>query len=104
VWTGKPIDNLTVDENGDVWVAAFAKPLDTMKNLKNPEVLSPSAAYKVSLNQGHDAYFGKKHLVTKVFEDDGTIAHWITTAAADPRRHQLYLHGIFSKHLVHCPI
>jgi len=103
---GKPIDNLTLDENGNVWVSVFAKPFDTIKGLKMPGsgVLSPSAAYKVSLNQGHDAYFGKKYLVEKVFEDDGTLAHWVTTAAADSRRRQLYMHGMFTKYLVRCPI
>ncbi|KAF8329845.1 uncharacterized protein EI90DRAFT_2973517 [Cantharellus anzutake] len=100
---GRPLDNLTVDENGDVWVAAFVRLFETIKYVLSRGGLAPSAAYKVSLNQGYDAYFGKKYAVKKVFEDDGTLANWITTAAADSRRRQLYLHGLFSKHLVRCP-
>ena len=67
----------------------------------NLNEISPSSVFKVTVNSGTptspDSPTSSKPVygVQKIFEDDGTIASWVTTAFADVQRQRLYLHGEF---------
>ncbi|KAF9501981.1 serum paraoxonase/arylesterase [Pleurotus eryngii] len=101
--TEYPIDNVSVDEAGHVWAAAFPKALTTaLVHFSFPSVAAPSAAYRVSLNTGTNAFYGEKYKVDRVFEDDGSLASGITSVVHDSQRHRLFLNGLASPSLVIC--
>ncbi|CAK5281472.1 unnamed protein product [Mycena citricolor] len=96
----RPIDNLSMDENGAVWAAAPAM----LRHIANPSSLSPSSAHVIAMNTGPGSFYGEKYTVTKIFEDDGLLAPGTTTVAFDTRRNRLFLHGIAAPHLTVCAI
>lgn len=64
---GSMVDNLSVSPDGSVVVATFPKALDIMQgSFKNTSITAPTSAYRISINTGHDSYFGEKYKVQKV--------------------------------------
>ena len=45
------VDNIEVDDEGDLWIGAHPKPLDFIEYSQNPKALSPSQVLKVSLSE-----------------------------------------------------
>ncbi|KAJ3785174.1 hypothetical protein GGU10DRAFT_428119 [Lentinula aff. detonsa] len=103
---GQVLDNLSLDNEGNVWAAAFPKARDIIKHLsKNPQHISPVAAFKISsVNVGRNSYYGEKYIVEKVFEDDGTIVSGSTSIVYDSERGLLFMHGVAAQHLVVCAL
>ena len=64
-------DNLTVDSNGDVWVAALPKPLSVPAHGANPKAKAPSEIIRIS--EGGEA--------ETVYRDDGSELSASTAAA-----------------------
>ncbi len=64
-------DNLTVDEQGDLWVAALPKPLATPRHKRNPDVPAPSEVIRIDAD-GH---------AQTVYRDDGSELSASTAAA-----------------------
>ncbi|KAM6502126.1 hypothetical protein JOM56_002103 [Amanita muscaria] len=101
--TDRGIDNLAVDTNGAVWAAGFTNALTLVnKHFEDPSVPCPSSALRISINTGPSAFYGEKYKVEKVFEDDGSLASGVTSAAYDSERTRLFLHGLASPQLVVC--
>lgn len=103
--TDRALDNIMVDSQGHVWAAGFPKALVLIQeHFKNPDILSPSNAFRFSINTGPGAFYGEKYKVDRVFEDDGTIASGTTSAVYDADRNLLFLHGIAADKLVICKL
>ncbi|THU95632.1 calcium-dependent phosphotriesterase [Dendrothele bispora CBS 962.96] len=96
-----PLDNLSVDANGALWVAGFPKLSAMFELMKNITIPSPTRAVKITVNTGPGAFYGEKYKVEKAFEDDGTIASGSTTVAYDAMRNRLFIHGLAAPALVH---
>jgi len=62
---GSGLDNIDVDENDVVWVAAHPKLFDFIAHAKDASVKSPSQFFRMDL-------VDKKYEVTKVYENDGS--------------------------------
>ncbi len=83
-------DNLTVDENGTVWVAALPKPLTTPIHRENPESLSPSQVIQI----------GADDKPQTVYLDDGEELSASTAAAHADRR--LLIGGLYDDRFLIC--
>ncbi|KAJ3915067.1 hypothetical protein F5877DRAFT_92430 [Lentinula edodes] len=102
---GQALDNLSLDNNGHLWVAAFPKAQDMVEHLtKNPLHLSPVAAFKISVNTGPGSFYGEKYAVEKIFENDGTIVSGSTSVVHDSERGMLFMHGVAAHQLVVCRV
>ncbi len=95
-----PIDNLSVDKKGDIYVAAFPKVYKWVESSKNPfEVHPPSTVFRIrKLSKGHDA----EYVVEKVLEDDGSVLPGTTTAVHDAETGRIYLGGVMSAYITIC--
>ncbi|KAF7376049.1 Serum paraoxonase/arylesterase 2 [Mycena sanguinolenta] len=98
------LDNLSMDTDGVIWAASFPDAFALARHIADPSKLSPSSAHAIAMNTGPGSFYGEKFKVTKVFEDDGTLACGTTTVVHDVERKRLYLHGIASPHLTICPL
>ncbi|TKY84929.1 hypothetical protein EX895_006009 [Sporisorium graminicola] len=94
---GYPTDNLTVDEEDNIYAACFPNVPKLLAKFKDPyNKHSPTTVLKISKNQGHDKFFGKKWNVEKIFEDEGTGMSGATTAMWDQANKLLWLSGVSS--------
>ncbi|KAJ3829430.1 hypothetical protein F5880DRAFT_430383 [Lentinula raphanica] len=100
---GQLLDNISLDNEGSIWAAAFPRAQDIIEHLtKNPKHRSPVAAFKISANLGPRSFYGEKYIVEKVFEDDGNIVSGSTSIVHDSERGLLFMHGVAAKELVVC--
>ncbi|SJX61275.1 uncharacterized protein SRS1_10270 [Sporisorium reilianum f. sp. reilianum] len=94
---GYPADNLTVDEHDNIYAACFPNVPKLLAKFKDPYTKhSPTTVLKISKNEGHDKFFGKKWNVDKIMEDDGTQMSGATTALWDQTNELLWLGGVSS--------
>ena len=54
------VDNIEVDDQGDLWIAAHPNVLDFLEYVRDPEALSPSQVLKVSLRK--DGSYGVEEI------------------------------------------
>ncbi|KAJ7579296.1 hypothetical protein C8J56DRAFT_965373 [Mycena floridula] len=99
-----PMDNLSIDQDGAVWAAAFVKQFSMLKSMKDGKTKSPVAALKFTINRGPKAFFGEKFSVDKPFEDDGNLVSGATSIVHDAKRSVLFIHGIVSSGLSVCKV
>ncbi|EEY16610.1 conserved hypothetical protein [Verticillium alfalfae VaMs.102] len=84
--TGYSIDNLSVDQHGDIFVAAFPVAFDMLKAFDDPRNSSPAAAV-LRVSKGEKGY-----TVDKVLEDArGEVLPAATTALHDAKTGRLFL-------------
>ncbi|KAJ1039249.1 hypothetical protein NDA10_001689 [Ustilago hordei] len=94
---GYPSDNLTVDEDDNIYAACFPNVPKLLAKFADPyDKKSPSTVLKISANTGNDRFYGKKWNVEKMFEDDGTGMSGATTALWDKEKGGLWLGGVAS--------
>lgn len=94
---GYPADNLTVDEDDNIYAACFPNVPKLLAKFKDPfNKHSPTTVLKISRNQSKDKFFGKKWNVEKVLEDDGHGMSGATTALWDKDNAGLWLGGVAS--------
>lgn len=97
IHTGYPADNLTVDEQDNIYAACFPNVPKLLAKFKDPyNKHSPSTVLKISKNTGQDAFYGKKWSVQKLLEDDGSGMSGATTALWDQDNQGLWLGGVSS--------
>ncbi|EST06210.1 Six-bladed beta-propeller, TolB-like protein [Kalmanozyma brasiliensis GHG001] len=97
IHTGYPADNLTVDDEDNIYAACFPNVPKLLAKFKDPyHKHSPSTVLKISKNVGKDSFFGKKWNVEKLFEDDGSGMSGATTALWDEKNGGLWLGGVSS--------
>lgn len=82
------MDNINIDENGDLWIAGFPKALKTLKDITSlsPDTPGPSIVLRASKNKGKDAFYGQKYTVEHIVEDDGHVIGSGTVANFDTER------------------
>jgi len=102
--TDRGLDNLSMDTDGVIWAASFPDAFALIRHIADPSKLSPTSAHSIAMNTGPGSFYGEKFKVTKVFEDDGTLACGTTSVVHDVQGKRLYLHGIASPHLTVCPL
>ena len=91
---GYPADNLTVDEQDNIYAASFPNVPKLLAKFKDPYTkVSPTTIVKISKNQAQDKFFGKKWNVEKILEDDGNQMSGATTALWDESNGGLWLGG-----------
>ncbi|GLB39271.1 putative serum paraoxonase arylesterase [Lyophyllum shimeji] len=104
VHADRMLDNAAVDSEGALWVAGFPKLASLYKHAADPSTPAPSSALRLTINTGAASFYGAKHKLEKVFEDDGSVASGITSVAHDAERRRLFLHGLLASHLTICKV
>jgi arylesterase/paraoxonase len=96
---GMPVDNLSIDENGDIWVAAFPVGVVLLMATDNPlEVDVPSAVFRIRKVKGEEAYE-----VKMVLEDiEGKTLPGSTGVVHDAKTGKLFLGGVTSNFVTVC--
>jgi hypothetical protein len=89
---GMPVDNLSVDENGDLWAAAFPKAPEMSAALADPFNKHPrSTIWRIKKQNS-------SYVVKKMVEDRDTVAiSGATTAVHDTRTGRLFIGGTFAE-------
>ncbi|CAD6439837.1 d2e48381-ef00-44f2-b72b-3f08d3d74d6b [Sclerotinia trifoliorum] len=110
------VDNMSVDENGDIIGASFPQVYKWAQSLNDRSVKAPTAAVRIrrkgadfermmreGIRKGKD--LGKStdgYAVEILVEDDGTLLSAATTAIHDVRTGKLYLGGITTPFVMTC--
>lgn len=82
------------EPNSKLSNSAFVNALTLIhKHFTDPSIPSPSSVFRVSINTGPSSFYGEKFKVDRVFEDDGSLASGVTTAAYDSQRKKLFMSG-----------
>lgn len=83
------IDNLSEDQNGDIWVAVITKGIEFIKSAKSPfTIFPPSSIFKITRTDS------EAFAVTKALEDrDGEVLPGTTTVVHDTTTGKLFLGG-----------
>jgi arylesterase/paraoxonase len=111
IMVGLPLDNLSVDKNGDIFAAAFPQIYKWMKSSKDPFALAPpTAVMKITRGKGYEGSGRKGHLeheeadyyVEKVFEDDGSVLPCSSVAVHDTETGRFFLGGPVSPYIAIC--
>lgn len=119
---GMPVDNMSVDSNGDIWAAAFPKILDVLFAFRNPrEKGFPSTIWRIRrVDSGSvldisdivsRSFDDLKYETTKILEErDVDVIRGATVARHDVKTGRLFLggecstwndsHGLFVQHLL----
>lgn len=85
-----PVDNLSEDQNGDVWAAVFPHALGLFEHMKYPwgDSVPASAVFRISRTAGGG------YSAMKVLEDrDGEVLPGSTTVVHDAATGRLFLSG-----------
>ena len=86
---GMPVDNLSVDKDGDIYAAAFPDPLTLLKSLDDPYNLdAPSTIWRIRK-------IGSKYEIHKVIEDkEAKTMGGATIARHDVKTGRLFIGGM----------
>ncbi|CAE6474304.1 unnamed protein product [Rhizoctonia solani] len=84
--TDFPLDNLALSADGSIIAAAFPKLHLLADSMRGVGLTAPSAVLRIS-----DATLDGKYNVEKIYEDDGQLGSFATTAAM--YGNMLYIHG-----------
>ncbi|KIM28327.1 hypothetical protein M408DRAFT_329432 [Serendipita vermifera MAFF 305830] len=101
---GYVLDNIHVDDDGTLYIAAISRPLDWVQGYMADPInfKTPSAVVRISINPA--SFYGDKYKVDKIFENNGTIISGATTAVWDANHSRLWIHGLASLGLTSCAI
>lgn len=101
---GMPIDNLSVDSNGDIFVAAFPKVLAFVKAMDKPFTTNvPSTVFRIRLKRTEGMVRQFEFEVTKVLEDiEGKVLPGATVAVHDAKTGNFWLGGVMSPYITLC--
>ncbi|KZT57369.1 calcium-dependent phosphotriesterase [Calocera cornea HHB12733] len=98
-------DNVSVDDNGDMFVATFPRATD-FKHLfeSSGRGRSPSTVHRIYPNASAraDPAAKSQYAAEQFFADDGREASGVTTAEHWVEGRMLFVHGHISKHLLVC--
>jgi arylesterase / paraoxonase len=99
---GMGIDNLSVDENGDIFVAAFPKVLALLRALDEPLTTDvPSTIFRI--RKSIDNQRKASYEVTKALEDiEGKVLPGSTVAVHDLKTDTFFMGGVTSPFITVC--
>ncbi|TGO39589.1 hypothetical protein BHYA_0051g00300 [Botrytis hyacinthi] len=114
--TPYPIDNMSVDENGDIIAASIPQTYKWLQYLGDQSIQVPAAVVRIrrrgsdfdrlikeGVREGKDLGKSKDgYIVETIVEDDGKILTGVTAAVHDARRGTLYLGGITVPFIMTC--
>ncbi|TFK96210.1 hypothetical protein BDV98DRAFT_338755 [Pterulicium gracile] len=101
--TEYPIDNLSLDQGGHLWAAGLPQLWDMVfKMFVDGETRVASSAFRISKNTGTGAFFGERYTVSKMFQNNGSLASASTSVVFDRERELLYLSGVAAPWLTVC--
>ncbi|MCJ1391928.1 hypothetical protein MMC18_004795 [Xylographa bjoerkii] len=90
------IDNLSVDEDGDIFAATFPVSWKFLQSLKDPYGINPPMTiFRVRKREGG-------YEVEKVLEDDGSVLPAATTAVHDVKGEMMWMGGSFAPYVSVC--
>ncbi|KAF5545142.1 serum paraoxonase arylesterase [Fusarium mexicanum] len=94
---GYGVDNASIDENGDIWIAAFPIGVEIFKAYDDPyNAHPPSAVLRVRKIEG-------EYVVEKVLEDaKGEVLPAATTVVHDAKTGRLFLSSVISPFIAVC--
>ncbi|KAF9771222.1 hypothetical protein IL306_011140 [Fusarium sp. DS 682] len=94
---GYAVDNASVDENGDIWIAAFPIGVEIFKAYDDPyNVYPPTTVLRVKEREG-------KYVVEKIIEDGkGEVLPAATTVVHDVKTGRLFLSSVISPFIAVC--
>lgn len=95
--TELPLDNLALSADGSIIAAAFPKLHLLGDSMKNVSMTAPSAVLRIS-----GAAANGKYKVEKIYEDDGQLGSFATTAAM--HGDTLYIHGLMAHRMLACKL
>jgi arylesterase/paraoxonase len=97
-----PLDNLSVDANGDIYAAAFPDIVALVKALSDASVPNaPATVFRVRVVRDKDGEPGYE--VEKVLEDiEASVLPMTTTAVHDVKTGRLFLGGVSSPFIAVC--
>jgi arylesterase / paraoxonase len=105
-----PMDNLSIDQNGDIYAAAFPQVHKWGTSSKDPSVGVPTAVFRIrragkgyrgTSRKGMEIYQGE-YEVEKIIEDDGSLLPGSTSAVHDPMTGRIFLAGVMSPFVAVC--
>jgi arylesterase/paraoxonase len=111
IHVGLPIDNLSIDKNGDIYAAAFPQVYKWTHSSKDPSINPPSAVFRVrkagkgyqgDSRKGSMERYEGDYIIEKVVEDDGSLLPGSTTVVHDAQTGRLFLAGVMSPFIVIC--
>lgn len=100
---GMPLDNITPDKRGDLWVPGFPDTRQTFKGMANPyEEISPATVFRIrKVDRQGDGKL--EYEVTKVIEDkEAKVIDGATTVVHDVKSKRLFMGGAVAPFLVIC--
>ncbi|CZS93626.1 related to serum paraoxonase/arylesterase [Rhynchosporium agropyri] len=110
--TGIPIDNLSVDRNGDIIAAAIPQAYKWIETSKAPfDKIAPSTVLRIrriSKNRGNSeeskssSSSGLDYEVGKIMEDDGSTLPGSTVAVHDAETGRYFMGGAMSPYITIC--
>ncbi|KAF4946717.1 hypothetical protein FGADI_10921 [Fusarium gaditjirri] len=94
---GYGVDNASIDENGDIWIAAFPIGVEIFKAYDDPyNAHPPSTVLRVRKVEG-------EYVVEKMLEDaDGEVLPAATTVVHDAKTGRLFLSSVISPFIAVC--
>ncbi|KAF2998807.1 hypothetical protein E8E13_001436 [Curvularia kusanoi] len=109
VRVGMPLDNISPDARGDLWVPGFPDSRQTMKGLENPyEEVSPATVWRIKRERGaegevRNAEYVLEYEVEKVLEDrEAKVLDGVTTVVHDVKSGRLFMGGAAVPFMVVC--
>jgi hypothetical protein len=101
IYIGMPIDNLSIDANGDIFLPGFPKVWAAMKGMRDPWKNVPTTVFRIRKLVGVGGRLEWE--VEKVLEDvEGKVTSFTTAAAHDVNTGSLVLAGIMSPFVTVC--
>ena len=91
---GTGVDNIEIDQRGDVWVGSHPKLLTFVKYSKDPKVLSPSQVIKVAIKESG------QHSVKEIYLNNGKPLSGSSVAAVF--ENTLLIGSVFDEHFLLC--
>ena len=102
--TGIPLDNISVDDQGNLIAAGFPKPLQVPKAIENArEIVAPGVVLKIERKLGKRKSWEEEYVVSKLVEDG--LAEKLPTpsiAVRDGSTERLFISGVASPFITVC--
>ena len=91
IYVNSGVDNIEIDDQGDLWIGSHPKLFDFVKHAKNPKNISPSQVVKISIDD---------YSINEVYLNDGQELSGSSVAAF--HNNNLLIGAVFENKFLHC--
>ena len=91
---GTGVDNIEIDQRGDLWIGSHPKLLTYVKYSKDPKVLSPSQVIKVTIKESG------QYTIKEIYLNNGKPLSGSSVAAV--YENTLLIGSVFDEHFLLC--